>query len=80
MFSALKSAITLRGLAILALQAALIVLLVGAGWAIYRQLPASASDVDQITDTDSEIAFATPESVGSAWIPVSLTGGHRSCG
>ena len=36
--------ITVRGLIILALQAALVAALVGAGWLIYRQLPASAAD------------------------------------
>jgi len=36
-------AITLRGLVIVGLQALLIVLLGGAGWLIYRQLPANAS-------------------------------------
>lgn len=41
--STLQSVRTFRGLLILALQVVLIVLLVGAGWAIYRQLPASAS-------------------------------------
>jgi hypothetical protein len=44
-FSTLKSARTIRGVVILGLQAVMIVLLVGAGWFIYRQLPASAADV-----------------------------------
>ena len=39
----MKLPFTLRGAAIIALQAALIVGLAGAGWLIYRQLPASAS-------------------------------------
>jgi hypothetical protein len=75
MFSALKSAITLRGLAILVLQAALIVLLVGAGWAIYRQLPASASDVksDNRTTTLQIVIRQPPESVGPALdVPIRL--------
>ena len=45
MFSALKSAITLRAVVIVLLQAALVVFLVGAVWMIYNQLPAGASDV-----------------------------------
>jgi hypothetical protein len=42
--SALKSAGTFRGLAILVLQAGLIFTLVGAGWLVYRRMPASAED------------------------------------
>ena len=75
LFSALKSMITLRALVIVALQAALIVLLVGAGWAIYRQLPASASDVrsDRRTTTLQIVIRQPPESVGSTLdVPVSL--------
>lgn len=75
MFSALKSAVTLRGLAILGLQVALILLLVGAGWAIYRQLPASASDVksDHRTTTLQIVIRQPPESVGPGLdVPVSL--------
>ena len=50
--SALKSAVTFRGLAILALQVVLVLLLAGAGWIIYRQLPSeSAMKVDQRTTT-----------------------------
>lgn len=45
MFSALKSAISLRAVIIVLLQAALVVLLVGAVWTIYDQLPAGASEV-----------------------------------
>ena len=50
--SALKSAVTFRGLAILALQVVLVLLLAGAGFMIYRQLP-SESDIkaDQRTTT-----------------------------
>src|SRR5215213_6298516 len=50
--AALKSAITFRGLAILALQVVLVLLLAGAGWMIYRELP-SESDIkaDQRTTT-----------------------------
>ena len=39
--SQLKSAPVIRGLAIRALQVGLILMLVGAGWLIYRQLPAN---------------------------------------
>src|SRR5688500_18054709 len=75
LFSALRSMITLRALVIVALQAALIVLLVGAGWAIYRQLPASASDVrsDRRTTSLQIVIRQPPESVGSTLdVPVSL--------
>lgn len=75
LFTALKSMITVRALVIVALQAALIVLLVGAGWAIYRQLPASSSDVrsDRRSTTLQIIIRQPPESVGSTLdVPVSL--------
>jgi len=75
LFSALKSMITLRALVIVALQAALIALLVGAGWVIYRQLPASASDVrsDRRTTTLQIVIRQPPDSVGSTLnVPVSL--------
>jgi hypothetical protein len=42
--SALKRAITLRGLVIAGLQVLLVLVLIGAGRLIYRQLPASASE------------------------------------
>lgn len=67
--SALKSAGTFRGFAILVLQAGLIVLLVGAGWLIYRQLPTSASDVrsDQGATTTLQIVIRQPpDGVGPA--------------
>ena len=73
--SSLKFAGTLRGFTILALQAGLVVLLVGAGWLIYRQLPASASDIqsEQRTATLQIIIKQAPESVGPALdVPVSL--------
>ena len=62
----MKSAFSLRALAIVALQAALLAVLVGAGWLIYRQLPASASDVaaNQRTTTLQIVIRQTPESVG----------------
>jgi len=73
--SALKSAATFRGLAILALQAALILMLVGAGWLIYRRLPASAADAksDHGTTTLQIVIRQPPESVGpSLDVAVSL--------
>ena len=39
----MKSPFTVRGIVIVALQAALILALVGAGWSIYRQLPTSGN-------------------------------------
>ena len=64
--SGLKRFGTWRNLAILALQGLLILLLVGAGWMIYRRLPASGSEsaLNQQT-TDLQIVIRqTPESVG----------------
>jgi hypothetical protein len=65
--AALKSAVTFRGLAILALQAGLILLLAGAGWIIYRQLP-SESDVrvDQRTATLQIVIRQPPDGAGPA--------------
>lgn len=66
---------TVRGLTIIALQALLILLLVGAGWWIYRRLPAGSAgkEANQRT-TDLQIFIRqTPESVGpSLDVPVSL--------
>lgn len=64
--SRLKSAATFRGAAILALQVVLIALLVGAGWMIYRRLPASAADVNSDRGTTTlQIVIRQPsESVG----------------
>lgn len=65
--SALKSAVTVRGVAILALQVGLILLLAGAGWMIYRRLPASTSDTgDQRTTTLQIVIQQAPESAGSS--------------
>jgi hypothetical protein len=64
--SRLKSAASLRGLVILALQVLLIAVLVGAGWMIYRRLPASAAD-DQSqrgTTTLQIVIRQPPETVG----------------
>ena len=59
---------SLRTLAIVTLQAALLVVLVGAGWLIYRQLPASAADLEasQKTTTLQIVIRQPPESVGPA--------------
>lgn len=66
--SALKSAVTLRGVAVLALQVVLILLLAGAGWMIYRRLPTGASDVpsDQRTTTLQIVIQQAPGSAGSS--------------
>jgi len=57
-----------RSLVILALQAGLLIVLFGAGWAIYRQLPSRAADFrsDQKTTTLQIIIRQPPESVGPA--------------
>jgi len=58
---------TLRGLSILALQAALIAVLVGAGWLIYRRLPESAGPADTTERTNVQIFIKqAPESVGQS--------------
>jgi hypothetical protein len=73
--SGLKRFANVRGLTIVALQGLLIVLLVGAGWWIYRQLPASVAEGDsnqQVADLEIVIR-QPPESVGpSLDVPVSL--------
>src|ERR1044071_5578662 len=58
----------LRSLLILALQVALIVMLVGAGWFIYRQLPDDATEarLNQGTTTVQIIIRQPPESAGPA--------------
>jgi hypothetical protein len=73
--SALKSAVTFRGVVILALQVGLILLLAGAGWTIYRRLPAGDSDVtaNQRTTTLQIVILQPPESTGpSLDVDVSL--------
>lgn len=75
MFSALKSAITLRSLVIVALQAALVVLLFAAGWSIYRKLPASSADIrsSQRSTTLQIVIRQPPDGAGSSLaVPVSL--------
>jgi hypothetical protein len=73
--SGLKRFGTARGLIIVALQALLIFMLVGAGWLIYRRIPASGAEGDynqQVTDLQIFIR-QTPESVGpSLDVAVSL--------
>lgn len=73
--SGLKRFSTVRGLTIVALQGLLIFLLVGAGWLIYRRLPASASETDVNQQrTDLQIVIRQPpESAGpSLDVAVSL--------
>ena len=66
---------TARGLTIVVLQAVLIFLLVGAGWLIYRRIPASGAEADlnqQTTDLQIFIR-QTPEGLGpSLDVSVSL--------
>ena len=71
---ALKRFSTFRGLTILGLQAALIALLVGAGWLIYRRLPEGAAQIESSERTTLQIFIKqTPESVGpSLDVSVSL--------
>jgi hypothetical protein len=66
--SRLKSAASLRGLVILALQVVLIAVLVGAGWMIYRRLPANAADEqsERGTTTLQILIRQPPETVGPA--------------
>jgi hypothetical protein len=73
-FSRLTSAVVLRGVVILALQVVLIAMLAGAGWLIYRRLPATAANTkDDRTTTLQIVIRQPPESVGPALdVPVSL--------
>ena len=66
--SGLKRSGNLRGLVIVALQVVLILSLAGAGWWIYRRLPASGSraDSNQQTTNLQIVIRQTPESVGPA--------------
>lgn len=73
--SGLKRFGTVRGLTIIALQALVVLLIVGAGWLIYRRIPASSSEADYNQQTtDLQILIRqTPESVGpSLDVAVSL--------
>lgn len=66
--SVLKSGVTFRSVAIFALQIGLVLLLAGAGWMIYRRLPAGDADVtsDQRTTTLQIVIQQPPESAGSS--------------
>ena len=73
--SGLKRFGTVRGLTIIALQALVVLLIVGAGWLIYRRIPASGSEADYNQQTTDLQIFIrqTPESVGpSLDVAVSL--------
>ena len=73
--SGLKRFSTVRSLIIVALQGMLVLLLVGAGWWIYRQLPASGAEdeLNQQTTALQIVIRQTPESVGpSLDVAVSL--------
>jgi hypothetical protein len=73
--SGLKRFGTVRGVVIVTLQALLIFLLAGAGWLIYRRIPASGSEGDYNQQTTDLQIFIrqTPESVGpSLDVAVSL--------
>ncbi len=71
----MKLPFTVRGAVIVVLQTALIVALAGAGWLIYRQLPASASgDREGRDKTALQIVLRQPpDSAGFALdVPISL--------
>ena len=73
--SELKSTPVLRGLAIRVLQVGLILMLVGAGWLIYRRLPATTTEPrsDRASTTLQIMIRQPPDSVGEALdVPVSL--------
>jgi len=65
---------TFRGLVILALRVALVFLFVGAGWLVYRQLPATSSErQNDIRTTNLQIVLRQPENGGPALdVPISL--------
>ncbi|HKY43654.1 MAG TPA: hypothetical protein VJM50_11200 [Pyrinomonadaceae bacterium] len=73
--SKLNSAPVIRGLAIRVLQIGLILMLVGAGWLIYRRLPAttSAPTSDRGSTTLQIVIRQPPDNVGNELdVPVSL--------
>ena len=73
--SQLKSAPVIRGLAIRALQVGLILMLVGAGWLIYRRLPPTTTEPtnDRGSTTLQIVIRQPPDSVGNELdVPVSL--------
>ena len=64
---------TFRKPIVLALRVALILMLVGAGWVIYRQLPVSASPQNNIPSTSVQIVMRQPDNGGPTLdVPVSL--------
>ena len=63
----MKPVSTFRRLTILALQAALIFVLVGAGWVIYRRLPEGAAQTESAQRTTLQILIKqTPDSAGQS--------------
>jgi len=64
--SRFKNAVTVRGVVILGLQGMLVVLLAGAGWWIYRKLPANTSEeaANQQTTALQIFIRQPPETVG----------------
>ena len=71
----MKLPFTVRGAVIFALQVGLIVALLGAGWLIYRQLPASASgdQAGRVTTTLQIVIRQPPDSPRFALdVPISL--------
>lgn len=71
----MKLPFTVRGVVIVVLQVALVLGLVGAGWLIHRQLPASASDERASRSTTTlQIVLRQPsDSAGFALdVPISL--------
>jgi hypothetical protein len=66
--SELRSTSVFRSVLIVVLQVGLIVVLVGAGWLIYRQLPATATEVKpgQPTTTLQILIRQPPENAGPA--------------
>lgn len=72
--SGLKRFGSARNVAIVALQLVMILLIAGAGWLIYRRLPANGSEATNQQTTDLQIVIRqTPESVGpSLDVAVSL--------
>jgi hypothetical protein len=73
--SQLKSAPVIRGLVIRALQVGLILMLVGAGWLIYRRLPATTTaPISDRGSTTLQIVIRQPlDSAGNELdVPVSL--------
>jgi hypothetical protein len=63
---------TFRKPFILVLRVALILVLVGAGWLIYRQLPVSASPQNNIPSTSVQIVLRQPDNSATLDVPVSL--------